>query len=435
MADAPAYFIVALVAIGMGLSFLFADPQSPTSRALALTLGLFGIAVVTYVLQRLGFFPDHPLTWPRLHSMCEAGALAAGLEWILRVGRTNAAKDPNRRLGEGLVRVAQSLAVLFGLLGMFFPKLRSELLDPGWRPEVFSRPEYYLMLAPFYLAIFLASIRIAQLLLCELERAEKVRLVAFAEAMPLLIALILVPTRWGPFLTVAGELILLAGAVRYHVLQGQRGQFLARFLAPQVARLVHERGLSSTMQQSRVQLSVVACDVRGFTAFAETAAPEDVLQFLRDYYEVIGQAVTEFGGTIKDFAGDGILTLVGAPISYPDHARRSVELALRIRERGGEILDHWKGLGSDLGLGIGVASGFVTVGTISSAGRLEYAAIGPAVNLAARLCDRAERGQVLIDQRTIGLLGENSGAYRLETLEAVDLKGFSRPVPVFSIAG
>ncbi len=435
MLDPSAYFIVALVAIGMGLSFLTADPKSPTSRALALTLGLFGGAVITYTLEHLHFFPGHPFLWPRLHSIFEAGSTAAGIEWILRVGRTHRSTDLHYRLGEGLLRVAQGLIAVFGLLGLALPALRSELLDRGWNPTSFTRPEYYLLAGPFYLSIFLATIRIVQLLRCELDRSEKLRLVAFTEATPLFIAMVLVPTRWGPFLAVVGELILLAGAVRYHVLQGQRGQFLARFLAPQVARLVQERGLSSTMQQSRVQLSVVACDVRGFTAFAETAAPEDVLQFLRDYYEVIGQAVTEFGGTIKDFAGDGILTLVGAPISYPDHARRSVELALRIRERGGEVLDRWKGLGSDLGLGVGVASGFVTVGTISSAGRLEYAAIGPAVNLAARLCDRAETGQVLIDQRTIGLIGENGGAYRLETLEAIDLKGFSRPVPVFSIPG
>lgn len=435
MLDASAYLIVALVAIGMGLSFLAADPQSPTSRALALTLGLFAGAVITYTLEHLHFFPGHPFLWPRLHSIFEAGSTAAGIEWILRVGRTHRSTDLHYRLGEGLLRVAQGLIAVFGLLGLALPGLRSELLDRGWSPAVLTRPEYYFLAGPFYLSLFLATIRIVQLLRCELERSEKLRLIAFLEATPLFIAMVIVPTRWGPYLAVVGELILLAGAVRYHVLQGQRGQFLARFLAPQVARLVHERGLSSTMQQDRVQLSVVACDVRGFTAFAETAAPEDVLQFLREYYEVIGQAVTEFGGTIKDFAGDGILTLVGAPIPYSDHARRAIELAIRIRNRGSEILSRWRELGADLGIGIGVASGFVTVGTISSAGRLEYAAIGPAVNLAARLCDRAERGQILIDQRTIGLAGDNGGTYRFENLEAIELKGFSRPISVFSIAG
>lgn len=432
MPDPSANLIVALVAIGMGLSFLAADPESPTSRSLALSLGLFGATVVTYVVEDLGTFSPGPRLWPRLHAVTEAGALAAGFEWILRVGRTKETSDPHIQMGEGLLRVAQALAAVHALLGIAFPVLRAELIEPGWQPAVLSRPEFYLFVAPFHVSWALATVRVVQLGRSRLELPEKVRLLAFCAAAPFFASLLVLPSKYGPFVTVAGELIFLAGAVRYHVLQGQRGHFLARFLSPQVARLVHERGLSSAIQQKRVQLSVVACDLRGFTAFAETAAPEEVIQFLREYYQEIGSVVTEHGGTIKDFAGDGILILVGAPIAYPDHARRAVAMALGIRKRGQVVLERWRRLGLELGLGVGVASGFVTVGAIDGAGQLEYAAIGPAVNLAARLCDRAAAGEVMVDQRTVGLVGESAGAWRFDSLEEIELKGFSRPVPVYA---
>ncbi|MGH7859810.1 MAG: adenylate/guanylate cyclase domain-containing protein, partial [Candidatus Binatia bacterium] len=352
-----------------------------------------------------------------------------------RVGRTKPLVDPIARSGEGLLRVAQGLVLVYALVGVALPDLHRMAAKPGWQPEVLLRPGTYLLMTPFYGGITLGGVRIAQLLRLELDHSEKIRLAALAVATPFFICLLVVPTHWGPFLTVIGELIFLGGAVRYHVLQGQRGQFLARFLSPQVARQVHERGLSSTMQQQRVQLSVVACDLRGFTSFAETAAPEEVIQFLREYYQSIGDAVTEFGGTIKDFAGDGVLTLVGAPIPYPDHAHRAVGMALRIRETASEVIDRWRRLGLELGLGVGVASGFVTVGTIAGAGRLEYAAIGPTVNLAARLCDHAASGQILADQRTAGLTGEAASAARFTPLDPVEFKGFSKAVAISEVTG
>lgn len=428
MVDPSASLIVALVAVGMAAAFLAADPRSPTSRALALCLGLLGATIVVHVAGRRGMMPASPLLWPRLASLAEAGALAAGFEWIARVGRT---KGSDGGAGETLLTVAQALAAAFGLLGLVAPALRAEVVDVEFTRHLLARPAYYLFAVPVYASLGLSTVRIAELVRSPLEESERVRLVALAMATPFLVSGLVVPAVWGPFTTAIGELIFLGGAVRYHVLQGRRGQFLARFLSPEVARQVHERGLSSTMQQSRVQLSVVACDLRGFTAFAESAAPEDVIQVLREYYAAIGAIVTRFGGTIKDFAGDGILVLVGAPIAAPDHARRAVSMAIDIRQRGGELVARWRRLGLDLGLGVGVASGFVTVGTIDGSGRLEYAAIGPAVNLASRLCDRAESGQVLVDQRTVGLAGEDGAApYRFEPLVPLELKGFARPIAV-----
>jgi adenylate cyclase len=177
-------------------------------------------------------------------------------------------------------------------------------------------------------------------------------------------------------------------------------------------------------------LSVVASDLRGFTAFAESAAPEDVIQFLREYYQAIGQVVTDLGGSILSFAGDGIISLVGAPISLTDHAERAVRMALEIRNRFSEMQERWERLGLQLGLGVGVASGFVTVGTIASSDHLEYTAVGPTVNLAARLSSQAESQQILVDHRTVGLVGENICEF--ENIGSTELKGFARPVALFS---
>jgi class 3 adenylate cyclase len=232
--------------------------------------------------------------------------------------------------------------------------------------------------------------------------------------------------------------IVLAGALAIHANRRTRRFVHAvaaeqLFLSPEIARAMHERGLQTVMRQDRVLLSVIACDLRGFTAFSEAAAAEEVMQLLTGYYDVVGRAVTEFGGTIKDHAGDGVLCLVGAPVAHADHAARAIGLALALRERGTTTLAAWRRLGLDLGLGIGVASGYVTVGAIRGATRLEYVAVGPAVTLASRLCQFAESGRILVDQRTVGLLGEGARGRRIEARGTTELKGFARPTPLFEL--
>lgn len=432
MVDSSASLVVAIFAIGMGLSFWAADWHSPTSRALALALNLLGLSVLARVFEEWGFFATWPLLRPRLSALSEAGTLAAGFEWILRVGRTQTSlpeDEPRARTQ----RVAQLLAVLYGAVGVLLPALRAVVFEAEFRWEVLAVPAYYVFAVPLYGSLAIAGIGIVLLFRAELDPAEGVRLNALALATPFWVAGFLVPGIWGPVNNALGQIIFLAGAFRHQVMQGQRGQFLARFLSPQVAHVVRERGLSSIMQQNRVQLSVVACDLRGFTAFTERAAPKDVMQLLRDYYDSIGAVVTECGGSIKDFAGDGILCLVGAPIAYPDHAERAVAMAITIRDRGTAVLDRWRDTGLELGIGIGIASGFVTVGAIGSSQRLEYAAVGAPVNLAARLCSRAESGQVLADLRTVGLVGEADPRYRFENLGTAELKGFARPLPIFAV--
>src|SRR4029079_13308875 len=137
----------------------------------------------------------------------------------------------------------------------------------------------------------------------------------------------------------------------YHVTQGQRAQFMARFLAPQVAKLVSERGLKSATDEQTLEISVVCCDLRGFTAFSAGTSYKKVIQILREYYDAVGAAAGAFGGTIKDQAGDGVLILVGAPIRMEDHAQRALDMAKRIKADGVAVTERWSD--AELSLGVG----------------------------------------------------------------------------------
>ena len=205
---------------------------------------------------------------------------------------------------------------------------------------------------------------------------------------------------------------------------------LSARLADLVSRGIARFGRGPEAPLRRHELSVVACDLRGFTRFSSAVAPEQVVELLRCYYRGIGDAVAASRGTIKDHAGDGALALVGASHPSPDHATRAVSMAIAISLVGDELRRTWHRAGLEIGIGIGVASGEVTVGTIEAGSRIEPVAVGAAVNLASRLCARARAGQILVDERTVELL-EADEVGRVEPLDAADLKGFSRPVPIF----
>ena len=201
---------------------------------------------------------------------------------------------------------------------------------------------------------------------------------------------------------------------------------LAGLVTRGIARLGRGRGTPLR----RHELSVVACDLRGFTRFSSAVAPEQVVELLRCYYRGIGDAVAASRATIKDHAGDGALVLVGASHPSPDHATRAVSMAIAISRVGDELRRSWHRAGLEIGIGIGVARGEVTVGTIEAGSRIEPVAIGAAVNLASRLCARACAGQILVDERTVELLRADELG-RVEPLDTAELKGFSHPVPIF----
>jgi len=234
-------------------------------------------------------------------------------------------------------------------------------------------------------------------------------------------------------MTSLGMLVFLVGAIQYYVIQGRRAQFLSRFLAPQVAELVREQGMASATREQTLELSVVCCDLRGFTAFSAATESGKVMQILREYYDTVGAAAASVGGTIKDQAGDGVLILVGAPIRFEDHAHRALDLARQIRASGLTLASRWSDGELQLGLGVAVASGFVSVGVIGTASRLEYAAVGPAVNLASRLCSEAAHAEVLVDERTGELVGAERSSGELVSSAPLKLKGYAHSVRSYSL--
>ena len=435
--DTTPHIITALLAMGMALSFIIADRSSPTSRALALFLVSVGLSIgvgtqIAYPLHQT----QGVAWWDGVFAIPEALAFFFAYEWILRVRRTVPSRNLKTKGPDALLRIAQGLVVFYVLMALAFPDLRVEkFLNAGFR-EVFERgsPEFLLFALPLTISLLLSLFSGLLMLRRRPDRAEALRLLAFAIAAPFMASGVVLPNTMAPVSTAIGLLIFLVGGVQYHVIQGRRAQFMSKFLSPQVAELVGRRGLKSATDEQTLELSVVCCDLRGFTAFTAATSSQRVIRILREYYDAVGEAATECGGTIKDQAGDGVLILVGAPIQMPDHAQRALDLARRIRHKGLEITAHWSDAELHLGLGVGVASGFLTVGVIGAASRLEYTAVGPAVNLASRLCSEAAHGEVLIDARTVELLGDEARRPELQPGEALQLKGFAQPVQSYTLA-
>lgn len=422
--------IVAMLAVGMALSFVLADRHSTTSRALAVFLVLVGISIAIDVLwvvptrKVVGVVP-----WEGLFTVPQVLAFVYAYEWVLRVRRTIPAGNLNTRGPDRLLRAAQSLAVFYGLTALVFPQLRAEnfgnlKLEPGER----LHPSFWLFSVPLGLSLALGTAATLFTLNRRPDRAEARRLIGFAAGAPFMASGVVLPNDLAPLVSAFGLLILLVGSVQYHVTQGQRAQFLSRFLAPQVAELVTRRGLKSATEEKTLELSVVCCDLRGFTAFSAATSSRRVIEILREYYDAVGAAAAACGGTIKDQAGDGVLILVGAPLPFTDHAQRALELARQIRVVGIALTSRWSNDEMRLGVGVGVASGFVTVGVIGGASRLEYTAVGSPVNLASRLCSEAVHGEVLVDTRTMELMGASAQQSGLRAGLALQLKGFALPM-------
>jgi class 3 adenylate cyclase/CheY-like chemotaxis protein len=206
---------------------------------------------------------------------------------------------------------------------------------------------------------------------------------------------------------------------------------LRRFLPPQIAELVLSSGDDETVLQShRREVTVMFCDLRGFTAFAETAEPEEVMAVLRDYHACLGELIFKYGGTLERFVGDGLLVVMNDPLPCPDHPGQTVRMALEMRECMGALSASWRRRGHDLGFGIGIAQGYATLGKIGFEGRVDYAAIGTVPNLASRLCGEAGAGQILISQRVFTSIESQADANPIGELK---LKGFHRPVPAYEV--
>jgi class 3 adenylate cyclase/CheY-like chemotaxis protein len=205
---------------------------------------------------------------------------------------------------------------------------------------------------------------------------------------------------------------------------------LKRFFSPQLAELIVSSGDERILESHRREITVVFCDLRGFTAFSEIAEPEEVMGVLREYHAAIGELVFRFEGTLERFAGDGLMVFFNDPVPCPDPAARAVRMGVAMRQRLEGLAAQWRKRGHELAFGVGIAQGYATLGKIGFEGRFDYGAIGTVTNLAARLCGEAQGGQILVSQLVYTAV---EGMVEVETLGELTLKGFHRPVIVYNI--
>jgi class 3 adenylate cyclase len=214
--------------------------------------------------------------------------------------------------------------------------------------------------------------------------------------------------------------------------ENERLARLKRFFSPKLAEMIVDAGGEDPLKSRRREIVVVMCDLRGFTAFAETAEPEELMRTLGAYHAAMGRLVLAHEATLERFTGDGMMVFLGDPVPIDDAAARAVTLAVEMREASLGLSAQWKKRGVDLGLGIGIAQGFATVGAIGFEGRIDYGAIGTVTNLAARLCQQAKAGEIILSQRVYAEVGETIMA---EDLGELQLHGFARPAHAWRWTG
>ncbi len=205
---------------------------------------------------------------------------------------------------------------------------------------------------------------------------------------------------------------------------------LKRFLSPQLAELIVSSEDEGILESHRREITVVFCDLRGFTAFSETGEPEEVMGVLQEYHSTMGNLIFRFEGTLERFAGDALMVFFNDPVPCADPAARAIRMAVAMRDSVRELTEKWRKRGHELDLGIGIAQGYATLGRIGFEGRFDYAAIGTVTNLASRLCDEARGGQILIGQRIYGTIGE---LVDVEPVGELTLKGLHRPVTAYNV--
>lgn len=426
---APAFLIVAMMMTGTGLIFLTLDRHNRATRAISVCIFAIGVRVLFSGPEFDG--DPIPFGYNVLFTLLDGIAILAGVEWGRRIAQTGTYPAPKWTLW--MFRIGEGLVVIFMLMRLVFVM--------AWPEAAASDDEGLSRISGLQWAIFapilgtgvlFTAIAIIGLRAVEIDAAELVRFQSLSLAGPFLLCALFLQEPLVPITLTVGLLFFLWGSVRYLMLQSRRGSFMRQFLSPEVALMVQTEGMERTLQRQRQVLSVVSCDLRGFTAYSRTHATDDVVELLESYYELVGEIAGRHGGTIKDHAGDGVLILVGAPVRYSDHARRALRLALDVVSEVQSLLHE---MAPDLGVGAGVSTGRLTVGAIQGAGRLEYVAVGNPVNLASRLCDRAANGDVLSDRRTIDMAQEGAGIdFHFEELAPEPLKGFDDPIPVCGVS-
>lgn len=418
----PASIALSLTMLGIGLLLLLTQDRTRINVVLALSFVVIAFAAPTTFLLVDDVDPASP-GWPaRLQGVFEVGGLVTSalfLDGLRATAQVTARAD---RVVRWVVRAALALAAWHAVASLAFPAERLNDYElSALDPDAYGLPGFWLFAGFWVVTTVVFVVGWVALATQRLDPAETGRAAASAAASPLIVLSTALPPALSAGCLLATGLLVLWGQFQYAVAQARRTVFLSRFLSPRVTELVHAQGLAAVMRPHHAELTVVVADLRGFTSYAEGVPSQAVVDLLTEYYDVAGEVVARHGGTITDYAGDGILVLVGAPLPRDDHADAALALARELHVAMRPVLERWTTRIHPLGLGIGVASGTVTVGTIATSQRMEYTAIGTAVNLAARLCSAAAAGEVLVDE----------GAARLGTAPVVE-RG---PMEVKGLAG
>ena len=212
----------------------------------------------------------------------------------------------------------------------------------------------------------------------------------------------------------------------------ERVSQLKRFFSPNLAELIVSSGEEKLTESHRQEITVVFCDLRNFTAFSSASEPEVVMKVLQEYYHVICSLLLSFEATIEHFAGDGLMAFFNDPLPCPDPEARAVRMAKIMQQDVGKLIEDWLERGIELGFGIGISSGYATLGHIGSEEQFHYAAIGNVANLASRLCDEARSGQTLITEEIYAKVEEFA---KVKSIGELTLKGFPKPVKVLQLIG
>lgn len=232
--------------------------------------------------------------------------------------------------------------------------------------------------------------------------------------------------------TFADQAAIVIESVRLLGTIERQREEITRYLPSTVARLVSSPDGEQLLAGHRREVTTVFSDLRGFTSFAETAEPEEVLDVLREYHREMGAIIVAHRGTVEHFAGDGMMIFLNDPEPLEDHPAAAVRMVVRMRDRFDELTERWRRLGFDLGLGIGVSVGYATLGRIGFEGHLAYGVVGSVANLAARLCSVAQPGQIVLSERAFTRVETIAVAVPLGPLE---LKGFRRPIEAYTLTG
>ncbi len=385
--------------VGTAVALLLAQERTRPNVALALVFLGVGLETATITFAISSAAGSDPDWFARSQGLLEASITALSSVYMSSLVSTGEISARSATVVRWVVRSGFVLAAWHAVTSLLFPTERlRDFTFRGFESSSYSTGGFWLF-AGFWLLVAGAFMSgwIA-LALNRVDHAERDRAAAIAVSAGLAVTALFVPVVTSAWVAALAMTVGLWGQLRVTAAQARRSVFLSRFLSPRVTELVHEQGLEAVMQPHQAELTVVAADLRNFTPYAEGVPSQAVVDLLTEYYDVAGGVVARHGGTITAYAGDGILILVGAPLPREDHADAALGLARDLHVAMRPVLERWATKVHPLGLGVGVASGTVTVGTIETSERMEYTAIGTAVNLAARLCSTAAAGEVLVDE-------------------------------------